>query len=45
MDFSSKFLGTYNSDSKKPWYLKTKGEKIEKKHRRRERERSRERKY
>ena len=24
MDYSSKFLGTYNEDSKIPWYAKTK---------------------
>jgi hypothetical protein len=24
LDYSSKFLGTYNEDSKIPWYAKTK---------------------
>ena len=25
MDYSSKFLGTYANDDKKPWYAKRKG--------------------
>lgn len=25
MDYSSKFLGTYNDDGKIPWYAKSKG--------------------
>ena len=29
MDYSSKFLGTYNDDSKIPWYAKTKSGKKE----------------
>jgi hypothetical protein len=29
LDYSSKFLGTYNEDSKIPWYAKTKSWKKE----------------
>jgi hypothetical protein len=27
MDYSSKFLGTYNNEEKLPWYLKNKNDK------------------
>jgi hypothetical protein len=37
MDYSSKFLGTYNDQSMKPWYSKKKGAIEEKNHKRKDR--------